>query len=152
MARFAVKNLMVDVVSSAAAQYTPQLCLFPTKQCPHLTLDCPNHTHIFCWRHITADCPFFSVDCLLTNDGCGINYSTCFDSRLFLIDIERLVINPADIKVVKKQIGEVLDAVKDRGPEVARDMAPRTAEQAELLEKALSEALDEVKKLKKDLG
>lgn len=152
MARFQVKNLTVDIVSSAAAEITPELCLFPTKRCPHFTLNCPLNTYIFCWRQITLECPFISDYCLLTRDGCGVNYSTCLDTRLFLIDVERLVINPDDVKVVQKQVGDLLKAVETRGPEVARAMAPQTAEQAQLLERSLTDALAEVRKLKKELG
>ena len=152
MARFQVKNLSVDIVSSAAAELTPQLCLFPTKRCPHFSLRCPVNTYIFCYRQITVDCPFFSVDCLLTRDGCGLNYSTCLDSRLFIIDVERLVINPGDIKVVQKQVGDLLKGVEARATEVAQDMAPQTVEQADLLEKNLTAALTEVRRIKKELG
>jgi hypothetical protein len=152
MARFNVKNLSVDIVSASAVKITPNLCLFPTRNCPHFTLDCPRNTLIFCWRHITLDCPVFSIDCILSDGGCGVNYSTCLDSRLFLIDVERLVINPADIKMVQKNVKELMEAVQARAPEIAQDMAPQTKESAAFLEKHLAAALEEVRSIKEKLG
>jgi hypothetical protein len=74
------------------------------------------------------------------------------DSRLWVIDMERLVINPDDIKVVQGQLNEALKAVSARAKEVSRDMMPQTAEQAEMLETELKAALAEVQAVSKKLG
>ncbi|MFL7808024.1 MAG: hypothetical protein AB8I80_05315, partial [Anaerolineae bacterium] len=92
----------------------------------------------------------FKGSCLLSG-GCGVNYSTCMDTQLYVIDIERLVINPDDIKVVQAQLNEALQAVAVRGKEIAQDMAPQTLEQAEMLEADLHGALEEVQALKNRL-
>jgi len=74
------------------------------------------------------------------------------NTELFVIDVERLVVNPDDIRVVQAQVGKLLEAVETRAPEVACDLAPRTAEQAALLEQGLKAALEKVKQIKKKLG
>jgi len=151
-ARFKVQDLMVDVVAPNLDRLG-RYCLFPTKVCPHLTLACPDDTFIVCWQGLTVDpCGGrLTMDCLIT-DGCGVNYSTCWQSELFVIDVEKLVINPKEIDVLREQVDVLLNAAGERGSEVTQAMQPQNLAQAELLEEQLSAALKEVQKIKKQFG
>lgn len=152
MAQFKVKNLMIDVVSADLEGRLGELCLFPTNHCPSFSLICPNQTFIGCfWR--TINC--LITDCLRScfiSDGCGLNYSTCFQTDIWIIDLKRLIINPDDITVVQDQLNQALKALGTRADEVGKNMRPQTIEQAEMLEQHLKQALDEVQRLKKELG
>ncbi len=154
MPQFKVKNLMIDVVSAKAAEIAGECCLFPTVDC-FLTFDCNFRSLVCPGNSIVCRDPSVIAcrrgSCLIT-DGCGLNYSTCAaDSGFYLIDLERLVINPDDIKVVQAQLNETLKAVGVRAQRVAKDMAPQTLAQAELLEEQLEGALKEVKAIKAEL-
>ena len=155
MAQFKVKNLMVDVVSAKAAEIAGPICLFPTNACHHFTLQCRLNT-LACADHtmVCRDPTVFGCfkgSCFIS-DGCGVNYSTCMDTRLWVIDMERLVINPDDIKVVQGHLNEALKELRVRGEEVTQDMQPQTVQQAEMLEDHLKAALEEVQAVKKNLG
>jgi hypothetical protein len=153
-ARFKVQDLLVDVVAPNLERLG-KFCVFPTKACPQLTLVCPNNTHIACWLGVTPDpCGRgVTVDCLLTiTDGCGANYSTCFQTDLFIIDVRKLIINPKEIDVLREQVNVLLEAAGARGQELAREMQPQNLAQAELLEENLAAALEEVQALKERLG
>ena len=155
MAEFKVKNLMIDIVSARTGDVAGPICRFPTRDCLHFTLGCRLNTFACPDRSIVCRDPTivgcFKGSCFVS-DGCGVNYSTCMDTRLWVIDIERLVINPDDINVVQAQLDEALKAVSVRANEIAQDMAPQTLEQAELLESGLKDALEEVQAVKKKLG
>lgn len=72
----------------------------------------------------------------------------CGDSELLVIDLEKLVVNPKLIKEVQAELEQVLNAVRDRGIEIDKEMAPQTLAQAEAIEKELQVALEEVQRLK----
>lgn len=156
-AQFKVQDLLVDVVAPNLERLG-QFCLFPTKYCKFLTLDCPQNTFILCvWGNTYDPCRLDAslIPCgggLTDGGGCGANYSTCWQSELFLLDIEKLLINPAEIDQVREQVNTLLEAVSSRAKEVQQDMQPKTLAQAELLEQELQEALEEVQQLKERLG
>lgn len=150
---FKVRDLMIDVVSVDLAEKTRELglCRFPTRWCGALLSPCPNNT--FCINP-TVYCPQDTLQCPARTliDGCGVNYSTCLDSRFVVIDVEQLVINPDQIDIVREQMDQVLEAAQARGAEVAENLQPKTLEQAEFLEEQLQAALREVKDIKDKLG
>ena len=153
MAEFKIKNLMIDVVAADKAKLG-ELCLFPTKYCRFLSIHCPKDTYIVCdW--ITQWCKGQTLDCMAScfvSGGCGVNYSTCWNSELFMIDIKQLVINPDEINVLRDQLDEVFKAVEVRALEVEADMAPKNLEQAEYVESQLQNALKHVQNLKRKMG
>ena len=159
MSEFKVKNLMIDVVSAGVGELGA-ICAFPTRDCPHLSLICPGDTHIcrqptfiICDKG-TIVCPAISkIDCEkgTFDHTCGPNYSTCWQSELWVVDLKRLLVNPDDIRVVREQLDHVMRAVESRGVEIAKDMQPQTRQQAEFLEQQLEVALREVQELKNQL-
>ena len=150
MSEFRLKNLMIDVLDRSVRDKFPDLCLFPTRYCRFFISRCIQPTFIAC-RFDTIDC-LITNHCLLTNGGCGVNYSTCYQTDLFIIDLKTLVINPADIRVVQQQLKEVFSAVEERAAEVQHNMAPQSIEQINVLEDQLKGALDELANLKKQMG
>jgi hypothetical protein len=148
---FKVKDLMIDVTSIELAKKTKDLglCRFPTKWCGALLSRCPDNS--LCLNR-SVFCPTDTLRCPGVTDGCGLNYSTCLDSRFFLVDLEKLVINPDDINIVRDQMEQVLKAAEVRGTEVAENLRPQTMEQAEFLEQHLEAALDQIREMKDELG
>ncbi|MCB1906020.1 MAG: hypothetical protein KDH15_01520 [Rhodocyclaceae bacterium] len=155
MAQFKVKNLMVDIASAKLDEIAGAICHFPTNACVNFTLHCRLNTYhcpdrsLLCRNPTLTAC--FRGSCFLS-DGCGVNYSTCMDTRLWVIDFERLVINPDDIKAVQGQLNEALKALSVRSEEISHDMKPKTVEQAEMLEAGLKAALEEVQAARKEMG
>ena len=149
MPTFRIKDLAINVASAKIADID-KICLFPTRQCGYLLSQgcrpCSFYISDPCW-HWTQNCGA----CSFLSDGCGLNYSTCWRSDIFLINIKDLVINPADVTIVRQQMDAVLKAVQERGAEIAASMRPQTAAQIEMLEKQLSEALKELGTLKKEI-
>lgn len=166
MAEFKIKNLMVDVVSGVHFPDLDKLCLYPTKLCLISK----------CFKYISCDPPTWCImgsctapsaggaACLKFNtDICPINtchlptYVTpdvliaCGDSKMLVIDLDKLAINPEVIKEVQAELDQVLKVVAEHGVEINRAMAPQTLAQAEVLEKELTAALEEVKRLKSGL-
>lgn len=180
MAEFKIKNLMVDVVSGVQVPDLDKLCLWPTAHCVFprtcytvitclfacsklptcwfpcsLRPTCPLHTCLFgCSFHPTT-CPLHTtiLYCTPPSEGCeGTEMVVgCGDSELLVIDLQKLVINPELIKEVQAELDHVLNAVAERGVEINKAMAPQTLAQAEVLEKELKAALEEVQKLKGNL-
>ncbi|CAG0936697.1 hypothetical protein TFLX_05580 [Thermoflexales bacterium] len=174
MPTFKIKNLMIDVVSAARVPDLDKLCVFPTNvncgniiskclkflSCAMLTKDVPcgpctvlnTKCGIYYVTHfcdgcsiispIVAECAGVSVECAGSDLPVG-----CAGSEWAVIDLRKLVINPELIKEVQAELDEVLKAVAERGVEINKAMAPQTQAQAEALEKELTTALEEVRKL-----
>ncbi len=157
MAEFRVKNLMIDVVKADTQKLEP-ICRFPSNACL-LTDACPRYTFIVCKGLTrcpgnTFVCPDRTLVCenyTVIDDGCGLNYSTCFRSDVFVLDIRKLVVNPDDIGVLREQLGTLVDALERQSVVVNKSMAPSTKAQAEVLEAELEKALKEVKAAKAKL-
>jgi hypothetical protein len=165
MPEFKIKNLMVDIVSGVKVPDLDKLCLYPTKLCliskcfKYISCETPS----LC---ITATCTVPSAGCLLpcskylTKPPCPMDtchhptYVTpdvliaCGDSKMLVIDLDKLAINPEVIKEVQAELDQVLKVVAEHGVEINQAMAPQTLAQAEVLEKELTAALEEVKRLK----
>jgi hypothetical protein len=168
MATFKIKNLMVDVVSSAPVPDLDKLCKSPTLFCYITGCQKKPSIHQCDWGAPSIACavracsmlptmiPCISDTCLVCNDPSVACEGThvpiaCGDSELLVIDLEKLVVNPELIKDVQAELDQVLKAVAKRGVEINKEMAPQTLAQAELLEKELTAALEEVKRLKGSL-
>jgi hypothetical protein len=61
------------------------------------------------------------------------------------------VAEPEVLEMLREQLDEAIEAVEERGIEVEKGLKPRSVEEAETLEEELKAALDEVRKIKKDL-
>jgi len=62
------------------------------------------------------------------------------------------VINPEDIRIVQAQLDEMFHAIKVRAAEVEIEMRPKNLKQVEILEEQLNIALDELKRIRGELG
>ena len=171
MPTFKIKNLMIDVVSAARVPDLDKLCGFPTDvNCGNLLSKClkfisckmasipcgpctvlnthcgltPTNICDACTyiSPVVAECVGPSVPCAGSDLPIG-----CAQSEWAVIDLRKLVINPALIKEVQAELDEVLKVVAERGVEINKAMAPQTQAQAEALEKELTAALEEVRKL-----
>ena len=144
MAEFKIKNLMVDIVSADIVDKIGKFCRFPTRYCHFFISPCIFPSGVAC--------ELKSIDCLIS-EGCGPNRSTCVaGSETWLIDLETLVINPEDIRIVQAQLDEMFHAIKVRAAEVEIEMRPQNLKQVEILEEQLNIALDELKRIRGELG
>ena len=143
MAEFKIKNLMVDVVSRDVVDKIGNFCRFPTRYCRYFISPCIYPTE---WH-----CPYGTIDCLIS-DGCGVNYSGCYRSDIWILDTKTLVINPEDIRIVRTQLDEMFKAIEGRAEEVQAEMRPQNLKQVEILEEQLKIALDELERIKGEMS
>jgi hypothetical protein len=143
MAEFKIKNLMVDILNKDLIEKIGPFCKFPTRYCRYFISPCLYPTEIAC--------PNQTIDCFVS-DGCGVNYSGCYRTDLWVLDTKTLVINPEDILVVRKQMDELFKAIEVRAAEVKVEMRPQNLKQVQVLEDQLNVALEELQRIKAELG
>ncbi len=164
MAEFKIKNLMVDVVSGVHFPDLDKLCLYPTKLCliskcfKYISCDLPSACIMGSCTVPSAGClwacskyaskPCIDATCHMPTNVTPDVLIVCGDSKMLVIDLDKLAINPEVIKEVQAELDQVLKVVAEHGVEINRAMAPQTLAQAEVLEKELTVALEEVKRLK----
>ena len=159
---FKIKDLMIDVTSIQKQCITGTLCAQPSicGSCSHF-FTCGTGCSVaisacgFQCSHFVSFCQACSIaitnqctpHCTNVGSLCGFASVACPGSILTTSPyvIEQ---NPA---VLKEQLLAALKTVEEREKEQADSLAVKTLADAELLEGKLSEALDEVKRLKKTL-
>jgi len=157
---FKIKDLMIDVTSVPKPCIGGTLCLQPSicGSCSHfVTCGFCSAAISFCGHncsqlvsfcqacslaisHCTPNCTHIGSQCFTGSIACpgSIITTTPFQAEL----------NPA---VLKEQLKAALKIAEEREKEFNDSLAVKTLADAELLEGKLSEALDEVKRLKKTL-
>ena len=158
---FKIKDLMIDVTSIPKQCFTGTVCAQPSicGSCSHF-FTCGGGCSVaisacgFQCSHLVSFCQACSI--AITNPctlHCTHVGSLCAGGTLVcpgtIITTPQVIEqNPA---ILKEQLLAALKVVEEREKEVNDSMAVKTLADAELIEGKLSEALDEVKRLKKTL-
>ena len=159
---FKIKDLMIDVTSIPKPCLGGTLCAQPSicGSCSHFVtggccggslalsvcgFQC-SHLHSIC-----QGCSIALTNCTphCTNVGsvCGFASNPCPGS-IHTTTPYQVEVDPA---ILKEQLKAALVAVEEREKQINESLAVKTLADAELLEGKLSEALEEVKRLKKTL-
>lgn len=176
MPEFKIKNLMIDVISGTQFPDRDKICLWPTiqqclitkcfkylsqvpclpysKPCAVITPYDPHCGYRSPWcagcsiiSPVVAGCAAGpSVEC--AGSDLPIN---CGGSDYVVIDIRKLLENPEIIRSVQEELTLVLDTVAKRGLEISKEMAPQTKEQMDVIEKELTAALEEVRRMRESM-
>jgi hypothetical protein len=159
---FRTKNLMVTVLPEAQ-QVPPQVvgglqtyfcCPNQTQiwtcwqaSCPHFSITCPNFS--LCQRFISQclaySCPYGSIDC---PNGTVIDCTPTWIDPLTPIEQTIQFSSPEALGALQQQLARLQEAAQAQMTALQAKQQPQTLEEAEVLEKHLNEALNEVKATK----
>lgn len=173
MPTFRVKNLSVTLGEAGAradmAALTPQLCLFPTQNCFTPTPNCPTISQWTCWTPTPQTCWIFTPRTCFTPspqtcwtispDTCGAISPVCDISLtptiLDTIKTTTPVIAMAseqELEAIRQDLDRVIELGRERGAQFGQGARPQTREEVDMLERELRAALEEVQKMKENLG
>ena len=143
---FKVKDLMIDVSSESQLRFTPPVTIFCCRLgCTAITEVC----RFYCTVIPTNPCGY-----LHTYGGCGFPFThvpcvagTCAGSETPWTP----QINPQQFGSLKEQLKFALEAAEAQEKAAAESLKPQTVADVEMLEKKLTEALDELRARKAEL-
>lgn len=86
-------------------------------------------------------------DCLLSDGGCGLNYSTCPGASAW--DIGEIIDVVDDLRA---DLGTAVKELDERMPEMKKRLEPLAAEEFDIAERELTSALERLKVMREQRG
>lgn len=138
---FKVKDLMIDVSSATAQLQCAHTLIGCHYYCSHLAI---SYCHFGCSFHFPSICPAGTITPTITCPG------TLVTDTSPIIQTINQVSGPALVNL-KAQLKEALELAERQGVVEAESLKPQSVGDAEMLEKKLGEALEEVRARKAEL-